>query len=71
MLRSAEESVAALGVDQVDLFLIHWPNPKVCRRGHHPRLNKVKRRGLTRHIGVSNFTTATSSPRPGRPRRPR
>jgi 2,5-diketo-D-gluconate reductase B len=57
MLRSAEESVAALGVDQVDLFLIHWPNPMVAVADMIRALNEVKRRGLTRHIGVSNFTS--------------
>jgi 2,5-diketo-D-gluconate reductase B len=57
MLRSAEESVAALGVEQVDLFLIHWPNPKVTVPDMIRALNEVKRRGLTRHIGVSNFTS--------------
>jgi 2,5-diketo-D-gluconate reductase B len=57
MLRSAEESVAALGVDQVDLFLIHWPNPMVAVADIIRALNEVKRRGLTRHIGVSTFTS--------------
>lgn len=56
MLASAEESLKKLGVDQVDLFMIHWPYPEVTVRDMIRALNRVKARGLTRHIGVSNFT---------------
>ncbi|MBA3448514.1 MAG: aldo/keto reductase [Pseudaminobacter sp.] len=55
--RSAEDSLKRLGLDQVDLLLIHWPNPKVALEGSIKSLNAVKRAGLTRHIGVSNFPT--------------
>ncbi|HEV1999922.1 MAG TPA: aldo/keto reductase [Xanthobacteraceae bacterium] len=54
--RSVEESLKRLGLDQVDLLLIHWPNASVPLKETIGALNKVKRRGLTRHIGVSNFT---------------
>jgi 2,5-diketo-D-gluconate reductase B len=56
--RSAEESLRKLGVDVVDLLLIHWPNPMVTVRETMSALSDAKRRGLTRHIGVSNFTIA-------------
>ena len=56
MLKSAEESLIALGVDRVDLFMIHWPNPDLSMPDMIRALNGVKKRGLTRHIGVSNFT---------------
>ena len=56
--RSAETSLQALGVDYVDLLLIHWPQPKVPLAETLGALAKAKRRGLTRHIGVSNFTLA-------------
>ena len=56
MLKSAEESLTALGVDRVDLFMIHWPNPNLSMSDMIRALNGVKKRGLTRHIGVSNFT---------------
>jgi 2,5-diketo-D-gluconate reductase B len=56
--RSAEESLRKLGVDAVDLLLIHWPNPVVTVREMMSALSDAKRRGLTRHIGVSNFTIA-------------
>jgi len=57
-LRSAETSLKALGLDYVDLLLVHWPQPKVPFAETLGALAKAKRRGLTRHIGVSNFTIA-------------
>jgi diketogulonate reductase-like aldo/keto reductase len=56
--RSAEESLRKLQVDAVDLLLIHWPNPVVPVREMMSALSDAKRRGLTHHIGVSNFTIA-------------
>lgn len=57
-LRSAETSLKALGLDYVDLLLVHWPQPKVAFAETLGALAKAKRSGLTRHIGVSNFTLA-------------
>lgn len=57
-LRSAETSLKALRLDYVDLLLVHWPQPKVPFAETLGALAKAKRRGLTRHIGVSNFTLA-------------
>ncbi|MBI5909481.1 MAG: aldo/keto reductase [Betaproteobacteria bacterium] len=57
-LRSAETSLKALGLDYVDLLLVHWPQPKVPFAETLGALAKAKRSGLTRHIGVSNFTLA-------------
>ena len=54
--RSAEASLKRLGTDHVDLLLIHWPNPAIPLRRSMAALANAKRRGLTRHIGVSNFT---------------
>lgn len=56
--RSAEDSLRKLGVDQVDLLLIHWPNPKIPLAESIAALNDSKRRGYAKHIGVSNFTVA-------------
>ncbi len=56
--RSAHASLRRLGVDYVDLLLIHWPNPAIPLEGSIRALNAVRNSGLTRHIGVSNFTTA-------------
>lgn len=56
--RSAEASLKRLGLASVDLLLIHWPNPKVPLEGSVKSLNAVRRAGLARHIGVSNFPSA-------------
>ena len=56
--RSAEASLKKLGVDQVDLLLIHWPNPKIALADSIAALNEAKRLGYAKHIGVSNFTIA-------------
>ena len=55
--RSAEESVEALGTGPADLLLIHWPNPSVPLRETLSALAAVKREGLARHVGVSNFSS--------------
>jgi 2,5-diketo-D-gluconate reductase B len=54
--RSAEASLKRLGLHRIDLLLIHWPNSSVPLKETIGALCKAKRDGLTRHIGVSNFT---------------
>jgi 2,5-diketo-D-gluconate reductase B len=54
--RAARDSLARLRVREVDLLLLHWPNPQIPLADTLGALGKVKRDGLTRHIGVSNFT---------------
>ena len=56
--RSAEASLARLGLDRVDLLLIHWPNPAIPLDETIAALNRARQDGLARHIGVSNFPTA-------------
>jgi 2,5-diketo-D-gluconate reductase B len=56
--RSVDESLKKLGLSNVDLLLIHWPNPKVPMVESVGALCKTKRAGLTRHIGVANHTVA-------------
>lgn len=52
---SVEASLAALGIDHVDLLLLHWPRPDVPLEDTLGALHAVRERGLTRHVGVSNF----------------
>jgi diketogulonate reductase-like aldo/keto reductase len=56
--RSAKESLSRLRLPDVDLLLLHWPNPQIPLRETLAALCKVKRMGLARNIGVSNFTVA-------------
>lgn len=53
---SVAESLARLKLGHIDLLLLHWPNASVPIGETMAALCKVKREGLTRHIGVSNFT---------------
>lgn len=56
-VQSGYESAARLGLDQIDVLLIHWPNPVTGKyldawRG----LVELREAGIARSIGVSNFT---------------
>ena len=53
--RDAEESLERLGVDYVDLLLLHWPNPDVPLEQTLGALDRLRDDGRVRQIGVSNF----------------
>jgi aryl-alcohol dehydrogenase-like predicted oxidoreductase len=55
ILREAEGSLRRLGVDAIDLYQIHWPNPDEDIEEGWAAMATLKERGLVRHIGVSNF----------------
>ncbi|MGT2636294.1 aldo/keto reductase [Streptococcus ratti] len=61
---SIDESLEKLGVDYLDLLLIHWPNPKALREndawkagnaGVWKAMEEAYKAGKVRAIGVSNF----------------
>jgi len=56
--RSTKESLAKLRLSEVDLLLLHWPNPQVPLQETLGALAHVRKLGMARHIGVSNFTVA-------------
>jgi 2,5-diketo-D-gluconate reductase B len=56
--RAARDCLVRLRMSEVDLLLLHWPNPQVPLADTIGALCKVKQDGLARHIGVSNFTVA-------------
>ena len=53
--KSAEDSLVRLGLDYVDLLLIHWPNPSVPLEETIRGLCRVAQEGKALAIGVSNF----------------
>jgi diketogulonate reductase-like aldo/keto reductase len=53
---AAEQSLRDLGVDHVDLYLIHWPEHGPTWAW--PGMEQARQRGLARSIGVSNFSAA-------------
>ncbi len=56
--RSTRESLIKLRLSEVDLLLLHWPNPHVPLAETLGALAHVRKLGMCRHIGVSNFTVA-------------
>lgn len=56
--RSVKESIGALRLGEIDLLLLHWPNKGVPLAETIDALVAMKRYGLVRHIGVSNYTVA-------------
>ena len=56
--RSTETSLRVLGLDFVDLLMVHWPLPDMPFQETIGALAAMKRRGFARHIGVANFNAA-------------
>jgi 2,5-diketo-D-gluconate reductase A len=56
-VKSGYESAARLGLDQIDVLLIHWPNPITGKYlDAWSGLIELQQMGIARSIGVSNFT---------------
>jgi 2,5-diketo-D-gluconate reductase B len=53
--RAAEDSLRKLGVDGLDLLLLHWPNPDFPLEETLGALIGLRDDGLIKHLGVSNF----------------
>ncbi|POF30034.1 aldo/keto reductase [Roseibium marinum] len=60
LIASLEDSLRRLEMDVVDLTLIHWPSPngEIPLAVYLEQLAEAKEKGLTKSIGVSNFTIA-------------
>ncbi len=55
---SMEESLEKLGMDYVDLLLMHWPNPAIPLAETLGAMQELVKKGKTKAIGVSNFPVA-------------
>lgn len=56
IVAATEESLDRLGIDTIDLLLIHWPHPLANLETVMEGLDKTVEQSLTRYIGVSNFS---------------
>ena len=56
--RECEASLRRLGVDVIDLYQIHWPNPDDEIEEGWETLARLKEEGKVRYLGVSNFDVA-------------
>ena len=53
--REVEDSLRRLGVDVIDLYQIHWPDPDEDIEEGWTTMAELQAEGKVRHIGVSNF----------------
>ena len=56
VLRSCQASLKRLEMKQMDLYQLHWPNPRIPIQETMRAMEKLANDGLIRHIGVSNFS---------------
>jgi aryl-alcohol dehydrogenase-like predicted oxidoreductase len=56
VIRECEESLTRLGVDVIDLYQHHWPDPAFPIEETFAAVDQLLRDGKIRHAGVSNYT---------------
>jgi aryl-alcohol dehydrogenase-like predicted oxidoreductase len=56
--RGVDASLAALGIDHIDLYQVHWPDPTVPAADTAGALRDLIADGKIGHVGVSNYNTA-------------
>jgi diketogulonate reductase-like aldo/keto reductase len=56
VLAAAKKSLRRLGLKQMDLYQLHWPNPRIPVSETMRAMEKLVGDGLIRHVGVSNFS---------------
>jgi aryl-alcohol dehydrogenase-like predicted oxidoreductase len=56
--RECEASLRRLGVETIDLYQVHWPDPDEDIEEGWATMAALKQEGKVRHIGVSNFNVA-------------
>jgi diketogulonate reductase-like aldo/keto reductase len=55
VIRSCRRSLERLQLKHVDLYMVHWPNPRIPLQETMKAMEKLVKDGLVRYIGVSNF----------------
>ena len=58
VLKACRASLQRLGTRHIDLYQVHWPNPKVPIAETMSAMEQLVREGAIRFIGVSNFSVA-------------
>lgn len=56
LIRACETSIAKLGVETIDLYQLHWPNPAIGIKDTISAMEELVDMGLIRHIGISNYS---------------
>jgi len=56
VIKSCETSLQRLGVKFVDLYQLHWPNPRIRIQETMRAMQELVSTGKTRYVGVSNFS---------------
>jgi diketogulonate reductase-like aldo/keto reductase len=59
VLRSAEASLERLGIDYLDVYLVHKPNPTIPLRETMKAMRTLREGGLILEVGVSNFSVGS------------
>jgi len=61
VIRACRASIKRLGVQYVDLYQIHWPDPAVPIKETMSAMEQLVKDGLVRYVGVSNFSVAETN----------
>jgi Predicted oxidoreductases (related to aryl-alcohol dehydrogenases) len=61
IMMEIDKSLSRLGTDYIDLYQIHWPDPQTPAEEAAETMQKIKKSGKARYIGVSNFDTSLLS----------
>ncbi len=58
VIRAAEASLRRLKVKTIDLYQVHWPNPRIPIRETMRAMEELVKAGKVRYVGVSNFSVS-------------
>ncbi|MDG6899036.1 MAG: aldo/keto reductase [Nitrososphaerota archaeon] len=58
LVKACRASLSRLGTSYIDLYQVHWPNPKISIKETMTAMESLVEKGAIRFIGVSNFSVA-------------